>query len=166
MNQIFIRRSVRSFLDKPVEESKIDKLLRAGMQAPSARNQKGCKLAVITDKSMLDELSKFKPVAKPISLAPLAIVVLGDIENMVVPFMMQQDLSCVAQNIMLEAVSQDLGSVWIGVCPNEDWIDSVTEITKLDKSLVPLAVLAIGYPTDKDANKFIDKFDESKIIRL
>ena len=31
MNSIFIRRSIRSFLDKEVEQEKIEKILRAGM---------------------------------------------------------------------------------------------------------------------------------------
>ena len=39
MNAIFKRKSVRQFLDKPVEADKLDKILRAGMQAPSAKNQ-------------------------------------------------------------------------------------------------------------------------------
>ena len=39
MNSIFVRRSIREFLDKPVETEKIEQILRAGMQAPSARNQ-------------------------------------------------------------------------------------------------------------------------------
>ena len=39
MNEIFTRRSVRKFLPQPVEEEKIEKMLRAGMAAPSAGNQ-------------------------------------------------------------------------------------------------------------------------------
>lgn len=36
MNSIFTRRSIRNFLDKEVEQEKIEKILRVGMQAPSA----------------------------------------------------------------------------------------------------------------------------------
>ena len=40
MNAIFTRRSVRQFADKPIEQEKIEKLLRAAMQqASSANNQ-------------------------------------------------------------------------------------------------------------------------------
>jgi len=35
---IMTRTSVRAYLDKPVEDEKIEKLLRAGMAAPSAVN--------------------------------------------------------------------------------------------------------------------------------
>ena len=37
-NVIFKRRSIRRFLDKPVEQEKLERILRAGMQAPSAHN--------------------------------------------------------------------------------------------------------------------------------
>lgn len=39
MDIINRRRSVRKYQDKPVEPDKIEKLLRAAMQAPSAANQ-------------------------------------------------------------------------------------------------------------------------------
>ena len=36
MNSVFKRRSYRKFLDKVPSDEEIEKLLRAGMQAPSA----------------------------------------------------------------------------------------------------------------------------------
>ena len=40
-NSIYHRISVRKYQDKPVEKEKIDAMLRAAMQAPSAGNQIG-----------------------------------------------------------------------------------------------------------------------------
>ena len=40
MNSIFHRISVRKYEDKPVEKEKIMQILKAGMQAPSACNQR------------------------------------------------------------------------------------------------------------------------------
>lgn len=40
MNSIFHRISVRKYEDKPVEKEKIMEILKAGMQAPSACNQR------------------------------------------------------------------------------------------------------------------------------
>ncbi|MBR3401029.1 MAG: nitroreductase family protein [Parasporobacterium sp.] len=39
MNSIYHRVSIRKYQDRPVEKEKIDQMLRAAMQAPSARNQ-------------------------------------------------------------------------------------------------------------------------------
>lgn len=39
MNAIFNRRSIRKYKDKPIEKKKVEKLLRATMQTPSAVNE-------------------------------------------------------------------------------------------------------------------------------
>ena len=39
MNEIFKRISVRKFEDKPVEQEKIEQIMKAAMAAPSAGNQ-------------------------------------------------------------------------------------------------------------------------------
>ena len=47
-NVIFTRRSIRRFLDKPVEQEKIERILKAGMQAPSAHNMQPWEFVVVT----------------------------------------------------------------------------------------------------------------------
>lgn len=39
MNSIFTRRSIREYDSCPVEQEKLERILRAGMQTPSAMNQ-------------------------------------------------------------------------------------------------------------------------------
>ncbi len=74
MNSIYHRVSIRKYLDKPVEKEKIEALLRAAMQAPSAGNQQPWEFYVITDRTKLEELSKVSPYAGMTKDAPLAIV--------------------------------------------------------------------------------------------
>jgi len=50
------RRSVRSFLDKPVEREKIIKCLEAARLAPSACNSQPWKFVVVDDKKLLEKL--------------------------------------------------------------------------------------------------------------
>ena len=50
MNEIFKRVSIRKYEDKPVEQEKIEKILRAAMAAPSAGNQQPWEFYVVTDK--------------------------------------------------------------------------------------------------------------------
>ena len=57
-NVIFTRRSIRRFLDKPVEQEKIERILKAGMQAPSAHNMQPWEFVVVTDKDKRDEFFK------------------------------------------------------------------------------------------------------------
>ena len=80
-NVIFKRRSIRRFLDKPIEQEKLERILRAGMQAPSAHNNQRWELLVVTDKDKREALSKMSPWAGMVAKAPVAIVVMGDTSN-------------------------------------------------------------------------------------
>ena len=82
MDVIFKRRSIRRFADRAVEEEKIDKLLRAAMQAPSAKNQQPWEFIVVRDKNILNKLAELSPYSKMAAEAPLVIVVLGNEDKM------------------------------------------------------------------------------------
>ncbi len=163
MNEIFKRRSVRSFLDKKIEDEKIIQILKAAMQAPSAANQKPWEFLVLRDKKRLRELSSYNPYASCLADADAGIIVLGNKERMSYPGMWEQDLGAATQNLMLEAVSQGLGTVWLGTSPEKDRIDYIRKMFSLSENLLPYAVLAIGYPQNESANSFVDRFDESRI---
>ena len=72
MNSIFHRISVRKYQDRPVEKEKIEKILRAAMQAPSATNQQPWEFYVVTDKKKLEALSQVHPYAGMTKDAPAA----------------------------------------------------------------------------------------------
>ena len=57
MNEIFHRISVRKYEDTPVEPDKIEQLLRAAMAAPSAFNQQPWEFYVVTNRSLIEQLS-------------------------------------------------------------------------------------------------------------
>lgn len=74
MNSIFHRVSVRKFQEKEVESDKLELILRAGMQAPSAYNLQPWEFYVVRNREVINELSqvsKHLPCAKN---APLVIV--------------------------------------------------------------------------------------------
>ncbi len=163
MNSIYTRRSVRKFSNKEVEQSKIEQLLKAGMQAPSAMNQQCWEFLVVKDKESKEKLSSFKQGGILTTYGDVVIVVLANEEKMKSAVMWQQDLGAVTQNISLEAVNLGLGSVWLGCAPHEDRMGAVTEIFNLPAHIKPYSVLVIGYPEDENANKFVDRYDESKV---
>lgn len=163
MKTIDIRRSVRKFINKPIEAIKIEKLLRAGMQAPSAGNQQPWEFVVVEQASIKEEISKMSPYAGAAKDAPLIIVVVGNMERMRFPENMEQDLGACTQNILLEAVEQGLGATWMSVHPQEDRIDCVKKVLEMPDNIKPYNIIIVGYPKDKDDNKFIDRYDESRI---
>ncbi len=163
MNAIYTRRSIRNYSDKQVEQEKIEQILKAAMQAPSARNQQAWQFIVVKGKNNLEALSNFSPHAKMTKDASCAIVVLGDKNRMKSPDRWEQDLGAATQNLMLEAADLGLGTVWLGTAPTEDYMDNITKLYDLDESLVPYCVVSVGYPADSDANTFVDRFDASRI---
>ncbi|MEG1782716.1 MAG: nitroreductase family protein [Oscillospiraceae bacterium] len=162
MNTIFTRRSVRSFLDKEVESEKIDRLFRGAMQAPSAVNQQPWEFIAVTDKEKIQKLSHFSPYAKMLNEAPLAVVILEKTQVRTSMFA-QQDLGACTENLLLQAVEEGLGAVWMGVGHDTERAKFITEMFDLPKEVIPFCVIAIGYPKEENANKFIDRYDESRV---
>ena len=140
MNELFTRVSVRDFIPGKVEKDKVDRILEAAMNAPSA---------VVDDPDYIRELSKVTPYAGPVGKAPLAIVVLGNRDLMTAPQFWEQDLGACTENLMLSATSLGLGSVWIGVAPVRERMNAISDIFDLTENLMPFCIVAVGYPKEK-----------------
>lgn len=163
LKEIAIRRSIRNFNQKAIEKEKLLELVKAGMQAPSAGNQQPWEFIIITNKEVLDKLSNAARGAKPLLEATAAIVVLGKSQNLKYPDFAQQDLAACTQNILLEAVNQNIGAVWIGIAPIQERINYVKNILELNDTVYPFSIIALGY-SDDNLYVFIDRFDDKKII--
>jgi len=154
------RRSIRTFDNRPVEKEKIEQLLRAAMQAPSAANQQPWEFIVVENKETLKKLSNTHIYATPIENAPLGIIVLLKEEHLIFPMYWQQDLSAATENILLEAVELGLGTVWLGIAPEEDRMAYLKNLFNLPQGVNAFAILAIGYSTK---NTFEDRFNPSRV---
>lgn len=163
MNSIFQRRSVRTYLEKPVEPEKIENLLRAAMQAPSAGNQQASEFLVVQNAAALEQLSQMSPYAGLLAKAPLAIVLLGNTERMKFSENWEQDLGAAAENLLLEATELGLGAVWLGVHPLKERINAVKSQFSLPEKLRPFAVVAVGYPKEGNANHFVDRWNAERV---
>lgn len=162
MKEIFNRRSIRKFTDQPVEKEKIDRLVRAAMQAPSAHNQQPWEFIIVQNKETLAALSLTSPYAKPAAGSAVTIVLLANSNNIVVPSAWQQDMGAAAQNLLLEAVHLDLGAVWIGVATSDAGIEHIRNLFCLPAHIRPFALISAGYP-DSSKNEFKDRYLAEKI---
>lgn len=161
MDIIFNRRSIRNFKNKEIEKEKIEKILRAAMQAPSAGNQQEWEFLVIKDKSVLNKLSEMSPYSKMIKDSNTSIIILGNKNKMKFPENWQQDLGAVTQNILLQAVYEELGAVWLGVAPLQERMDFISNLFNLPKEIMPFAIVPLGYSDKK--NVFVDRWDADKV---
>ena len=160
LENIAERKSVRKYLNKSVEEDKIDAMVKAGMAAPSGMDRRPWEFVVVTDREALDSMAAKLPYAKMLTKAPLAIVVCGDTTRSSYWYL---DCSAATQNVLLAAEALGLGAVWTAAYPYEDRIDVVRQNTGLPENIVPLCVIPIGYPDGPQKAK--DKFDLQRVHR-
>ncbi|MGB9663563.1 MAG: nitroreductase family protein [Ignavibacteria bacterium] len=146
---ILTRRSIRKFTPQPIHQDLIEKILRAGMQAPSARNKQPWHFIVVQNRQMLDKISVIHPYAYMLREAPLGIVVCGDIEIEITIEYIVQDCSAATQNMLLVAHNFGLGAVWLGIYPREPRIKALRELLNIPENVIPISMIAIGYPAEK-----------------
>lgn len=157
------RRSIREYSKRDVSDEKILKILKAGMQAPGSRlGAEPWEFVVIRNKETLEKLSEIKPRVKT---APVAILLVANIERAFYKTVWQQDMGAAAENMLLEAVNLGLGGLWNGVAPDEERMADIGKIVGIEDitNLKPYCIITVGYPAEGWENKFMDKFDESRI---
>ena len=163
IENIMTRTSIRKYKDQPVEQEKIDIMLKAAMAAPSAVNLQPWHFIVITDKQTIGLLSGNQPTN-----APLLIALCGDTDKtttpdgkMKLPDFWVEDVSAATENLLLAAHALGLGAVWTGVYPAMERVAEVANVLNCPKNIVPVAVVRVGYPDESPEPK--DKFKEENI---
>ena len=157
------RRSIRKYLDKAVSDEDILKIIKAGMQAPGSRlGAEPWEFVIIKNKDTLAKLGEIKP---RVTDAPVAIVLVANIERAFYKEVWQQDMGAAAENMLLETVNLGLGGLWNGVAPDEERMAKIGEIIGIDDitNTKPYCIITVGYPAEGWENKFMDKFDEERI---
>ena len=112
---ILSRKSVKSYKSDQVPQELLEKIIEAGLYAPSGRNKQAPIILAVTNKQVRDKLSKINadkdPYFRkdPFYNAPCVLVVLADKS---VPTYLY-DGSLVMENLQLAAHALGLGACWI-----------------------------------------------------
>ncbi len=161
LETINTRRSIRKFEERKVPDNLVQKILTAAMNAPSAGNEQPWHFIVITNKSILEKISRIHPYATYAKDAPLGILVCGDLNLEKYKGLWMIDCSAATENILLAAHSLDLGAVWTGIYPMQDRIEKYRKLLNIPDEVTPLAFVPIGYPAQKP--RFQDRFKQDRI---
>ncbi len=152
VENILKRRSIRKYTDKKIDAETMHKLLECGMSGPTCVNSRDWAFIVVDDKELLKGLSQCNGrVAGMLPDAAAAIIVCGDLERAFsrAPDYWIEDASIATQNILLAASAMGLGAVWLGTYPQEDKVANVRELMRLPDEIVPLSIVALGYPAEE-----------------
>jgi nitroreductase len=162
---IRLRRAVRDYTQTPVSGTTLRELITAASWAPSAMNDQPWQFTVVTDAVLLDEISRRSKLwmlqgvdAMPRSghfrdllsdphfhifyCAPALIVISGPGDG---PWSVE-DCALAAQNMMLSALDQDLGSCWIGFA--QGWLNTEDghNALGLPRQSRVVAPIIVGHP--------------------
>ncbi len=153
MDIIDRRRSIRKYTADPVGMKDIEAIIRAGMNAPSARNQQPWQFIVITDRATLDKIPAYHPNAGMVRQAPAAILVCADLSLVQSEGFWIQDCAAATENMLLEITARGLGGVWTGIYPREERVNGLQKLFGLPDSIVPFSLVPLGHPAEEKPPK-------------
>ncbi len=154
---ILNRRTIRKFIQQPVEREKLIKMVNAARLAPSGGNLQPLKYVVVTDEKMLEpvfQTTKWAGYLSPHGTPkdgekPTAyIVVLVDTD---IRKDGNNDASAAIENMLLTAEEEEIGTCWIGSVDRK----KLAQLLELPQTLEIHSVVAMGY-----------KAQESRVVEM
>lgn len=148
IENIMTRTSVRKYDGRAISRDTLETIVKAGMAAPTAMNKQPWAFVVVTEREVLDSLESVHPYSN-LATAAAAIIVCGDMKNTIEGDGRDywiQDCSAATENVLLAAHALGLGAVWCGVYPMADRIAPVSRVLGLPGDVIPLNIIAMGYP--------------------
>ena len=136
---IVTKRDTRAYLDKPIEEEELERILQAGRMAGSSKNTQPVRLVLLRDRERLEEVAGCANFAQHLPAAAVGIAVcLPETGS-------DFDAGRSAQNMMLAAWSMGIASC---PCSMHDQ-ECATKTLGLPEGWRVCVVLALGYPDPK-----------------
>ncbi len=149
---IFNRRSIRKFIDKPVEEDKVARVLDAARWAPSIGNLQEWQFIIVRDPGRKLQLAEAALGQYWIAQSSVIIVVLTKNDRVTRAYgkrgeelYVKQDAAAAIQNMLLAAHALGLGACWVSVFEEP----AVERILKIPSQIDVHALIPIGYPAEK-----------------
>lgn len=171
INEIKIRRSIRKYLDKPVENEKIIELLESARLAPSGSNTQPWHFIVVKSESMRKKLAGASHNQKWMMSAPVFIVCVADIncrieesthmyldENSAEEEVKQiiRDTSIAIEHIALQASNLNLGTCWVAWFTQND----IRPILNIPSDKYVISILTVGYADEEPKPRPRKKLEE------
>lgn len=161
MSIIYERRSIRKYKQGGVSDEQIKELLRAGMSSPTACNAQEWEFIVIKSRETLDKIVEIHPYARAVKHDVVCILVCGNMDKEIAKNYWEQDTGAAIQTILLRATEIGLGSLWMGVYPNEPVRNQFIKLFNLPDNIKPVGLIAIGIADEKKEPE--DRYDEAKV---
>lgn len=167
LNDVMLkRRSVRQYTDEPILADKLERILKAGLIAPTSMNRKPCEFIVVQDKEMLKKLSEVKEYGSAmIADSSAAIVVIADSHKADTWI---EDSSIALSYMSLMATDLGVGNCWCQVHlrktgDGRDAETAVRQLLKLADEYRIVGILPLGIPAVEMKPHTWDEADFAKV---
>ena len=151
LEAIRMRRSVRAYASKPIPPDVLDRLRQALQFAPSACNLQPWRFIFVFDPQIRQRLAQAAQEQLFIADAPLIVVgcglpqqayqTMGGSGNSV-----DIDIAIALDHLTLAAVSEDLGTCWIGAFDERE----IKKLLSIPRQAKVVAVMPVGYPASPE----------------
>jgi nitroreductase len=141
------RQSVRSYLDKPVQQDTLDELFEAARLAPSAGNRQEWRFVAVTDPEMRMKLARAAAGQAFVGEAPCVIAACAETDGHAMrcgQLCYPIDVAIAIDHMTLRAVELGLGTCWIGAFSE----DEVKKLLGIPEPVRVVELLTVGYPRD------------------
>jgi nitroreductase len=161
---IYGRRSTREYTADTVDEPTIRRLIDAAIHAPNATNAQPWTFTVVRDQALLDQISEASKTLYLATMptvpqserylmlgdpqfhifyhAPLLVVISGIRQGAYIV----EDCALAAENLMLAAFGQGLGTCWIGFSQGYLNTPEGKQALGIPATWMPVAPIIVGYP--------------------
>ncbi|MBQ1357923.1 MAG: nitroreductase family protein [Oscillospiraceae bacterium] len=154
------RRSIRRYTDREVTEEQIREILDAAFWAPTAVNRQEWRFVVVRNRAILEKLAEINPNARMTAGCAFSVIVCY--EEGVNDRFAQVDCGAAIQNMLLQAHSMGIGSVWCALMPDSDREALYRDAVGFPACYRTVASVQFGYPDE--VREAEDRFDEAKVI--
>ena len=136
--------------ERSLTEEQISALLNAAFSMPTGGNQRALEFFVVTDRETLSEMKGGNPYSQALDTAPCVTVIAADTGSAFYEELLEMDAGIATGAILLQAADFSLSTCVLSIAPQQERIHSVRSALGMDENLLPVLMIAVGYP-DADA---------------
>ena len=141
------RKSVRAFLDRPVEEEALRRLFDAARAAPSARNDQEWRFIAVRERRTRERIAEEAARQPFIGTAPVLLACCAETDGRLMRCGQAAytiDVAIAMDHLTLAAAAEGLGTCWIGSFDE----GLVKRILGIPDAVRVVQLMPLGYPAD------------------
>ena len=141
------RKSVRAYLDRPIEEGTLERVLEAARLAPSAGNDQEWRFIVVRDRQTRERIAAESARQPFIGTAPVLLACCAETDGRVMRCGQPAypiDVAIAMDHLTLAAAAEGLGTCWIGSFDET----LVKQILGIPAGVRVVQLMPLGYPVD------------------